>query len=195
MCGVLCLKDDDDSAHESPAEEHPVPSPELSSQENPESSSTDSSSIDLETFLGPNMPKPTGTLTTFKIVGDNIDKEIKPRHMRSDYQARSLHYFHSYAVRDRLNLDSYDDSPSAPDPSLVNLELLLPSPDDNREIRHNMAILIARVLKKHMPFFSTYGNGLEGHITHEFSEGMGQRSEVVSWQCDCKQFTKNFASS
>ena len=56
--------------------------------------------------------------------------------MRSDNQTRSLHYFHSYAVRDRLNLDDYDDNPSAPDQSSIDLELLLPSSDDARDIRH-----------------------------------------------------------
>ena len=170
----------DDNEHESADEECPSLSPEMPSEEIPESSSTatsPTSSIDLDTFLGPECPKPPGVLTTFKIVGDNIDKDIKPRHMRSDYQTRSLHYFHSYAVRDRLNLDSYDDSASAPDQSLVNLELLLPSPDDKQVTRHNMAILIARTLKK---YFSTYGKELERHITHEFSDEMAQKSVVVS---------------
>ena len=167
----------DDNEHESADEECPSLSPEMPSEEIPESSSTatsPTSSIDLDTFLGPECPKPPGVLTTFKIVGDNIDKDIKPRHMRSDYQTRSLHYFHSYAVRDCLNLDSYDDSASAPDQSL---ELLLPSPDDKQVIRHNMAILIARTLKK---YISTYGKELERHITHEFSDEMAQKSVVVS---------------
>lgn len=42
-------------------------------------------SIDPDTFLGPEVSMP---------VGDNIDKEVKLRDMRSDYQALSLHYFH-----------------------------------------------------------------------------------------------------
>ena len=162
--------------------------PATSSEGNPESSSTSApsitSSIDLDSFLGPEHPTPAGVLTTFKIVGDNIDKDIKPRNMRSDYQTRSLHYFHAYAVRDRLNLDSCDDSASAPDPSSINLELLLPSAEDRVQSRHNMGVLIARTLKKHMPFFSKYGKGLERHIRHGFYEEMSRKSTVatvVSW--------------
>ena len=173
----------DDDAYESTEEDHPTPSPEIISSEDTESSHSSSSltsSIDLDTFLGPEYPRPSGHLTTFKIVGDNIDKEVKPRHMRSDNQTRSLHYFHSYAVRDRLNLDSYDDNPSAPDQSSIDLELLLPSSDDARDIRHNMTILIARILKKYMPYFSKFAKGLERHITHDFYEEMAQRSVVVS---------------
>lgn len=177
----------DDSPHESVEEEPQTPSPETSSEENHESSSTCTSapsvesSIDLDTFLGPEHPPQDGVLTTFKIVGDNIDKEIRPRHMRSDYQTRSLHYFHAYALRDRLNLDSYDDNASAPDQSSIDLETLLPSPNDMRDIRHNMALLIARTLKKYVPYFAKYAKGLERHITHEFSDEMARSSVVVSW--------------
>lgn len=35
----------------------------------------------------------------FKVVGDNIDKTVKPRYMRGDAGGQSLHYFDSYAVR------------------------------------------------------------------------------------------------
>lgn len=84
----------DDTVHESVKEEHPTLSPEMGKLW----------SIILihfcpignikhwfDTFLGPEYPKPAGVLTTYKIVGDNIDKDVKPRHMRSDYQRKSLH--------------------------------------------------------------------------------------------------------
>ena len=38
--------------------------------------------------------------TGFKIVGDNLDKNIHPSFSRSDNATRSLHYFHYYAVLD-----------------------------------------------------------------------------------------------
>ena len=39
----------------------------------------------------------------FKYVGDNIDKNIKPRHQMLDSQGKSLHYFHYYALMDRID--------------------------------------------------------------------------------------------
>ncbi len=39
---------------------------------------------------------------TFVIVGDNLDKTINPRFMTATHQRQSVHYFHSYAVRDRI---------------------------------------------------------------------------------------------
>lgn len=41
---------------------------------------------------------------SFVIVGDNLDKNVKPRDMRVDYQVQSLHYFNSYAALDRLDV-------------------------------------------------------------------------------------------
>uniref|UniRef100_A0A1X7UEC2 Uncharacterized protein n=1 Tax=Amphimedon queenslandica TaxID=400682 RepID=A0A1X7UEC2_AMPQE len=41
---------------------------------------------------------------TFKLVGDNVDKFIKPRHETLDRSAKLLHYFHCFAVRDTVNI-------------------------------------------------------------------------------------------
>jgi hypothetical protein len=45
---------------------------------------------------------PSKIILGFKLVGDNIDKNVKPRHMRQEKQAQSMHYYHSYAVHDRI---------------------------------------------------------------------------------------------
>lgn len=42
--------------------------------------------------------------TTYIIVGDNIDKNVTTQDMRVGNQVKSLHYFHSYAVQDRVKL-------------------------------------------------------------------------------------------
>ena len=60
-----------------------------------------------------------------KIIGDNIDKNVTPRFMRSDYQGKSLHYFHCYAAQDRFDLTMPEDYPDIP--ANPNLEELLPS--------------------------------------------------------------------
>ena len=46
----------------------------------------------------------------FKIVGDNIDKNFRRSFQRVDFiQTRSFHYFHSYAVLDRIDISGYTD--------------------------------------------------------------------------------------
>ena len=137
---------------------------------------------ELDNIFGPEMNAvPTSTsLMTYKIVGDNIDKNVKPPDMRSDHQTRSLHYFQAYAVRDRIDLSIYEDMPSLPDISSVNVDQLLPTEQDAKDLKKNCAFIAARVLKKYMPFFKKFGSGLERHIHHEFYTEMSSKSEVVS---------------
>lgn len=40
---------------------------------------------------------------SYKIVGDNIDKNITPSFQRLDHQTKSVHYFHAFAVKDRID--------------------------------------------------------------------------------------------
>ena len=42
--------------------------------------------------------------TMYRLCGDNIDKTVKPRYMRSDtHKTESIHYFHSYAIANRVD--------------------------------------------------------------------------------------------
>lgn len=83
---------------------------------------------------------------SFKIVGDNIDKSIKPSEETSESHNRSLHYFHSYAVKDRTDVSNVDDSPSLPILEDINVLEVLPSTDDKHALKQNMAILAGEFL-------------------------------------------------
>ena len=125
------------------------------------------------------------TFKTFKLVGDNIDKNINPQDVRIDSQTVSLHYFHSYAVRDRIDLSNYEDDPCFVDSASVlpHLSTVLPSSEDLEAISENFIHLVARILIVYIPYFSTIGAGFKKqHITHEFYSEMAEKSEVV---CTC----------
>ena len=72
-------------------------------------------------------------LLSYKLVGDNVDKEVRPREMRSDYQTQSLHYYmyQTYAVRDRVDLSNVSDQAPLLDISSIHLTDLLPTEVDN----------------------------------------------------------------
>lgn len=82
----------------------------------------------------------------FKITGDNVDKNIRPLFQRSDHGTISLHHFHSFAARDRLDLSNL----SGKDPDLstaigdINAEKFLPSEQDIEIIKEEFCILVAR---------------------------------------------------
>ena len=69
-----------------------------------------------------------------KIVGDNVDKNVKTRFMRIDRQGKSLHYFHCYATQDRFDLSMPEDYPDVP--TNPKLEDLLPSKSDISEMKY-----------------------------------------------------------
>lgn len=73
-------------------------------------------------------------------------------------------------------------------PALLNLddvdvETLLPTTQEEEALKSNFAILVARVLKKHLPFFARFGSSLEQHISHLHTKEMSAKSEVVSMYC------------
>ena len=158
------------------------PSSSSDSSNTSSSSSCSSFEREIQAIFGPETSyTPTSfSLKTFKLVGDNVDKNVKPSDVRVDSQTKSLHYFQTYAVRDRIDLTSYDDTPPVIDESKVDSTRLLPSESDHNELTKNFSFQVARVLKQYMPFFEKFGAGLEKHIRHKFYEEMGQKSEVVS---------------
>ena len=89
----------------------------------------------------------------YKFVGDNIDKNIKPSHQRYELKGQSLHHFHGFAVRDRVNFSGMsEENPTftIPDPSKF-----LPSQSDivERRVHHfNLQVCIY----KFYPCIGTY---------------------------------------
>ena len=60
---------------------------------------------------------------------------------------------------------------------------LLPSTTDNQMVKEHFAILVARVLVEHIPYFAEDFKGLvENHIAHQYTSEMAKTSAVVS--CD-----------
>ena len=79
--------------------------------------------------------------TGFKVVGDNLDKNICSSFSRLDKKTRSLHYFHHYAVLDRIELSSFSDkTPNDP----VDVTKLLVTTEDIAQLESDCVILIQR---------------------------------------------------
>ena len=129
-------------------------------------------------------------VNTHKFVGDNVDTLPKQRRMRTDKRAPDgIHYFHSYAVRDRIDFSHL--SEKFPDPASLPCaddvtSSLLPSSKDDKAIRKHFSILLSRELVSNVPFFkSTFDGAVQWHITHQFYDEMSTKSEVVSSQYTC----------
>ena len=78
----------------------------------------------------------------FKFVGDNIDKRVKPRFQRSEIRGHDGHYFHGFAVKDRIDLSALsEEKPPRVEPQSSQL---LPSNEDISAYKKDLEILISR---------------------------------------------------
>ena len=78
----------------------------------------------------------------FKIVTDNVDFTITPSYQRMDKPKKSLHYVHSYAVKDRVNMSNLSDIP--PEACDHVASDLLPTSSDISSIKEEFCILLSR---------------------------------------------------
>lgn len=121
----------------------------------------------------------------YKLVGDNIDISVNTRFMRAQgYRNQSLHFFHSCAVLDRIDLTHLPLQllPTCHNSPEKMAHSLLPSPENDASIIQNIAILIGRVLVTHMKYFSfTFSESVPWHICHKYYAQMSSKSQVVSF--------------
>ena len=84
-------------------------------QNDDESQTCSSQSLEaVEGTCSSSMNKPVkSSWKGFKIVGDNIDKNVRRSFQRVGFQTRSFYYVHSYAVLDSIDLSEYTDTPSS----------------------------------------------------------------------------------
>ena len=115
----------------------------------------------------------------YKSVGDNLDKIVKPRYMT---MTQSRHFFNTYAVKDRINLSTTDFSGfhNGLDP---DINLILPSTEDQSVLMSNFSVLAARILVQNMLIFKCFEDVIEKHIQHEYSCQLSTKSEIVSETC------------
>ena len=92
----------------------------------------------------------------YRLCGDNIDKNIHNRHLRSDRRNQSVYFFHVYAVENRIEVSHLSDM-SMPRPisdlDRISYEVL-PKTSDDLAMRNTISILISRVLCKYLDFLN-----------------------------------------
>jgi len=72
---------------------------------------------------------------TYKLVSDSIDKNVQPREIRAYNQTRSLHYFHTYSVRNRIDQPTFSDEVKIPNTSSIQVDNFLPTQFDEKVIK------------------------------------------------------------
>ena len=117
----------------------------------------------------------------FKLVGDNLDRRVKPRHQTMDKRGTDFHAFQYIAIKDRVDLSNFSDKHDKPVCLSEEFDAngILPSQDDVMIIKQNFCIIIARIFTEYIPDFQSLSKFVPSHISHKYSSQMRQISEVV----------------
>ena len=130
--------------------------------------------------LGNNHDADVVSWKDYIIVGDNVDKNVSPRDMRVGNQVKSLHYFHSYAVQDRVSLGSLSGDGHVSDIKTLAASAVFPTVGNCIRIRTNYIILAARVIVGNLSHFSFLQKCVAQHIPHKFCKKTAEKSVIVS---------------
>ncbi len=117
---------------------------------------------------------------SYIIVGDNLDKNVKPRDMRIDHQVKSMHWFHSYAVSDRVEIGDLCGDGHIGDVTTLPISAVLPTVTDCVQMRKHYICLTARLIVQNLPYFAPLQKCVPAHIPHRYSEEMAKKSVIVS---------------
>ena len=116
----------------------------------------------------------------YVLVGDNIDKRVNPREMRIDRQVQSLHYFHTYAAKNRCESIHSQDTNPIRDISKLSLSAFLLTPSECMDIRNNYVVLVSRIIVEYLPAFNKFKQCVPKHVLHSYSDVMSGKSVMVS---------------
>ena len=122
--------------------------------------------------------------TQYKLVFDNINKNVTPRFQTIESPTVLLNYVNMFAIRDRVKSCELSRVSRRP-PSDISKEnvskAILPSVEDDCHLKENFSVLVSRILVQYLPFFNLAFNDIvDWHLKHQYYNEMSQKSEVVS---------------
>ena len=108
------------------------------------------------------------TGTGYIIASDNVDWEIKPRHVTISSQTQSIHKSHALAVKNRVPSNHLPESFSMASIKDMELKSFLPTPEDNSEFEKHLSLIVAHLWAEHIPHFSWVKSAVPDHVVHQY---------------------------
>lgn len=115
-------------------------------------------------------------------MGDNWDLEVKSRCQTKLQTNKSLHYFHAYAVKDRVISKGLANTQPQKSIDEVEMQEILPTAEVQESIISDLSKLIPRVIVVYLPPYKSFRKAVQYHLPHPYSQEMAGKSEVVSFQ-------------
>ena len=108
----------------------------------------------------------------FKFWGDNVDKKIGVRDVRSDHQGKLLHMYSILAGKGRIPATDLSHTGYVADIATLEPESFLPNFKEVDAIKKNMMVIVSRHLAHYIPAFATVKKLVPKHIFHKYSTEM-----------------------
>ena len=107
--------------------------------------------------------------------------------MRINNQTKSLHYFHAFAVKDRINFSDITNNAELVFPDDIDYSVFYPNDDDDAQLVSNFQTLVTRIFVEHIPHLQHMFGKVTHNIQHKYSKNMSIKSTVVcpSHLCLC----------
>ena len=115
---------------------------------------------------------------TFKFVGDNVDRRVTVREVRSDHHDTLHHMYILMALRSRVTTSS-DSAVVLPDLARLPTSVYLPSSSDVLQLKKNLVIMVSHILCENIKEISCVAKLVPQHIYHQYSSSVCRKSEVV----------------
>ena len=116
---------------------------------------------------------------TFKFIGDNLDKKVGVRDVRTDHKGSMVHMYSLLAARSRLPPLDLSRTGQVADVMSLPWQSFLPSQGDVDSVRNNLVVLVSRLLAQYFKCLSPLSKSVPKHIKHKYSQQMSTKSEVV----------------
>ena len=143
----------------------------------------------------------------FKLVGDNIDKNYRQSFHRVDKKTTSIHYFHYYALLDRIDLSGCSEAlPTKP----LDVEKFMINLDDLAMLNDDVIVLISRlifcvfesatsifcfrILVQNVDSLKDQAKDVTFHIKSDYASEMSKHSTVVRYTCILHKKTVHITS-
>ena len=115
----------------------------------------------------------------FKFIGDNVDKHVGVRDVRSGNQSQFVHMYSILAVRSRLPREDLSRVGTVGDLSKIKFRKFLPSCTELQNTRKNLVVLVGRVLTKYVESLKPLAQCVSSHIPHQYSKEMSEKSQIA----------------
>ncbi len=126
----------------------------------------------------------------FKFWGDNVDKMMRVRDLRSNHQGDMLHMFSILAGRSRTPAPELPFTGQLSKLAETPPEFFLPTESDVAAVKKDLTVIVSRILTEYFPSLARFSKVVIKHIRHKYSMDMSMKSDVVVLDILMKNETK-----